>query len=248
MDQYDDISSRHTSPPPLAPELDLLIGDAGSVISMRQLRSAVAEIFRALNETLRDEKGKASECLQRAEALLEIVEQPAAPASSIGPQGLAPWQIRRVLTHVNSNLDTTIRNRDLAAVARLCESHFNVAFRKSVGQSPHEYIIRRRMERAQGLMLSTDKALSEIAAECGLADQPHFTRLFRRIVGESPAAWRRARANPESDGRSGRSHKASPNSPRINLTALPRTQSSHTALRQPRANAECSSAKAVHIL
>jgi AraC-like DNA-binding protein len=52
------------------------------------------------------------------------------------------------------------------------------------------------MERAQGLMLSTDKALSEIAAECGLADQSHFTRLFRRFVGESPAAWRRARANP----------------------------------------------------
>jgi AraC-like DNA-binding protein len=160
------------------------------------LRSAVAEIFTALNETLRDERGKASECLQRAEALLEIVEQPAAPAFGIAPQGLAPWQIRRVLTHIDSNLDTPIHNKDLAAVARLSESHFNVAFRKSVGQSPHEYIIRRRMERAQGLMLSTDKALSEIAAECGLADQPHFTRLFRRAVGESPAAWRRARVNP----------------------------------------------------
>jgi AraC-like DNA-binding protein len=248
MDQHDHISSSETSSPTLAPDLDPMIGDAGGIISLHQLRSAVAEIFRALNETLRDERGKASECLQRAEALLEIVEQPAAAASSIAPQGLAPWQIRRVLTHVNSNLDTTIRNKDLAAVARLCESHFNVAFRKSVGQSPHEYIIRRRMERAQGLMLSTDKALSEIAAECGLADQPHFTRLFRRVVGESPAAWRRARANPEPDGRSGRSHKAGPNSPRINLTALPRTQSSHTALRQPRAHAEGSSAPAVHIL
>ena len=68
----------------------------------------------------------------------------------------------------------------------------------SVGDSPHEYIIRRRMERAQGLMLSTDKALSEIAAECGMADQAHFTRLFRRFVGESPGAWRRARADPRS--------------------------------------------------
>ena len=248
MDQHDHIASTETSPPPLVPEIDLMIGDAGGGISLQRLRSAVAEIFRALNETLRDERGKAAECLQRAEALLEIVEQPQAPASSIAPQGLAPWQIRRVLTHVNSNLDTTIRNKDLAAVARLCESHFNVAFRKSVGQSPHEYIIRRRMERAQGLMLSTDKALSEIAADCGLADQPHFTRLFRRVVGESPAAWRRARANPGPDGRSGRSHMAGPNSPRINLTALSKTQSSHTVLRLPRAHAEGSSAPVVRIL
>jgi AraC-like DNA-binding protein len=180
----------------LVPEMNLALGEPAGAISLQQLRSAVSEIFSALNETLRGERGKASECLQRAEALLETVEQPAAPASATVSQGLAPWQIRRVLSHVDSNLDTTIRNNDLAAVARLCESHFNVAFRQSVGQSPHEYIIRRRMERAQGLMLSTDKGLSEIAAECGLADQPHFTRLFRRVVGESPAAWRRARANP----------------------------------------------------
>jgi len=180
----------------LLPEMNLALGEPAGAISLQQLRSAVTEIFSALNETLRGERGKASECLQRAEALLETVEQPAAPASATVSQGLAPWQIRRVLSHVDSNLDTTIRNNDLAAVARLCESHFNVAFRQSVGQSPHEYIIRRRMERAQGLMLSTDKGLSEIAAECGLADQPHFTRLFRRVVGESPAAWRRARANP----------------------------------------------------
>jgi AraC-like DNA-binding protein len=196
MDQHDHIFSSEMSPPPLVPDIDLMTGDAEGVISLQRLRSAVAEIFSALSETLHNERGRASECLQRAEALLETVELPTAIAPTIPPQGLAPWQIRRVLTHVNSNLDSTIRNGDLAAVARLSESHFNVAFRKSVGQSPHEHIIRRRIERAQGLMLSTGKALSEIAIECGLADQPHFTRLFRRVVGESPAAWRRARANP----------------------------------------------------
>jgi AraC family transcriptional regulator len=177
-------------------DVELIVGDAGGAISLQRLRSAVAEISTALNETLRGERIKAAECLQRAEAMLESVEQPAAPAPVTASHGLAPWQIRRVLTYVDSNLDTPIRNKDLAAAARLSEFHFNVAFRKSVGESPHEYIMRRRMERAQGLMLSTDKALSEIAAECGLADQPHLTRLFRRFVGESPAAWRRARANP----------------------------------------------------
>ena len=196
MYEHDQISSSETSPPVNASAIDLMADNAGGGVSLQRLRSAVAEIFTALNETLRDERAKAAECLLRAEAMLETVEQPAPPAPATAPQGLATWQIRRVLTYVDSNLDTPIRNKDLAAVARLSEFHFNVVFRKSVGHSPHEYIIRRRMERAQGLMLSTDKALSEIAAECGLADQPHFTRLFRRFVGESPAAWRRARANP----------------------------------------------------
>jgi AraC-like DNA-binding protein len=164
--------------------------------SLQRLHSAVAELFTALHETLRDERSKAAECLLRAGAMLESVEQQALPAPTAARHGLAPWQIRRVLTHIDTNLDATIRNKDLAVVARLSEFHFNVAFRNSVGHSPHEYIMRRRVERAQGLMLSTNKALSEIAAECGLADQSHFTRLFRRVVGESPAAWRRARANP----------------------------------------------------
>jgi len=110
--------------------------------------------------------------------------------------GLAPWQVRKVLAHIEENLDATVRNQDLAELARLSTFHFNVAFRRSVGESPHGYIIRRRIDRAQRLMLATEKPLSDIAAECGLADQAHLTRLFRRIVGESPAAWRRARANP----------------------------------------------------
>ncbi|MGH8136652.1 MAG: helix-turn-helix domain-containing protein [Steroidobacteraceae bacterium] len=196
MYQQEQFSSSETPPLVHAPAIGLIVGDAEGTLSLQRLRCAVAEIFTALNETLRDERGKAAECLLRAEAMLETVEQPAAPAPATAPQGLAPWQIRRVLTYVDSNLDTPIRNKDLAAVARLSEFHFNVAFRKSVGHSPHEYIIQRRIERAQGLMLSTAKALSDIAAECGLADQPHFTRLFRRFVGESPAAWRRARASP----------------------------------------------------
>lgn len=172
-------------------------GDA-TAVSLGQLRSAVAELFKALSETLTDERSSAAEYLRRAGVMLGAVERQAAPpAAAITPrQGLAPWQVRRVLAYIDANLDQSIRNKDLAAVARLSEFHFNVAFRSSVGDSPHEYVIRRRIERAQGLMLSTDAPLSEIAVECGLADQAHFTRLFRRIVGETPAAWRRARANP----------------------------------------------------
>jgi AraC-like DNA-binding protein len=73
------------------------------------------------------------------------------------------------------------------------EFHFAVAFRNALGAPPHEYLIRQRIERAQQLMLSSDLPLCQIAAECGLADQSHLSRLFRRLVGETPAAWRRNR-------------------------------------------------------
>ena len=189
-------SSSETRSVAHASVIDPMAGNPQDIISVQRLRSAVAEIFTALDETLRDERIKAAECLVRAKAMLEAAEQSAALTPATVSRGLAPWQLRRVLTYINSNLDIPLRNKDLAAVARLSEFHFNVAFRKSVGHSPHEHIMRRRIERAQGLMLATDKALSEIAAECGLADQPHFTRLFRRFVGESPGAWRRVRANP----------------------------------------------------
>jgi AraC family transcriptional regulator len=56
--------------------------------------------------------------------------------------------------------------------------------------------MRRRIERAQGVMLRTSSSLAQIAAECGLADQAHLNKSFRRFVGESPGAWRRARTAP----------------------------------------------------
>ena len=168
-----------------------------TLASLRRLQSAFVELSTALNEALHDKRSAAAESLRRADAMLDVRQQHAMRGPAEAPrQGLAPWQVRRVLAYIDAKLDTSLKNKDLAAIAHLSLFHFNVAFRNSVGDSPHEYIIRRRMERAQGLMLSTEKPLSEIAVECGLADQAHLTRLFHSIVGQSPAAWRRARANP----------------------------------------------------
>ena len=165
-------------------------------VSLRQLHSVVTELFTAVKESLSDQRDNAEESLRRAATMLEEVGLPVPPAPVAGQHSLAPWQVRRVSAHIEANLDSTIRNSELAAIARLSVFHFTVAFRGSMGNSPQQYIIRRRMERAQGLMLTTDASLSDIAATCGLADQAHFTRLFRKFVGESPGAWRRARANP----------------------------------------------------
>jgi AraC family transcriptional regulator len=164
-------------------------------VTVHQLRSVVADLVVALNQALNDECDTAEECLRRAESVLDSPHSISLPVAAV-QGGLAPWQLRRVTAYVEANLEKTIRNTELALLARLSPCHFNRAFRNSIGDPPHFYIVRRRIERAQRMMLSTESSLSQIAADCGLADQAHLTRLFRRLAGESPAAWRRARMSP----------------------------------------------------
>lgn len=162
--------------------------------SLDKVRTAMEELCSAIRSAMDDERGTAEDSLRRAAEILgDMGKTRSLPGSEQSRGGLAPWQIRKVTSYVDANLDRTIRNEDLAAIARLNASHFGRAFRNSFGEPPHEYVIRRRVERAQGLMLSTRAPLSDIALDCGLADQAHLSRLFRRVVGDSPRAWRRAR-------------------------------------------------------
>jgi len=172
--------------------------------SLERLEIAVAELFKAVSNALQDERESAEACIRRASAILRFdlpgeIAGVAAPLTSAAPPklirgGLAPWQIRRVTTHIETNLDAAITTKDLAMLARLSSFHFCRAFRDSFGESPHGYVTRRRIERAQGLMLTTNASLGQIAADCGFTDQPHLSNLFRRFVGESPGVWRRARS------------------------------------------------------
>jgi AraC-like DNA-binding protein len=159
----------------------------------------MAELCTALRSALDDERVTAEDSLRRAAEILEGLGGTETTTKEPVRGGLSPWQIRKVTSYVDANLDRPIKNEELASLVRLNSSHFGRAFRNSFGEPPHEYVIRRRVERAQGLMLSTEASLSEIALDCGLADQSHLTRLFRRIVGESPRAWRRARLSEPAD-------------------------------------------------
>lgn len=117
----------------------------------------------------------------------------AVPVSEGGPSkgGLAAWQLRRVRDHVERHLDESILIEDLAQVAKLSPGHFCRAFKASTSDTPHGYVVRQRIRRAQTLMLNTRSSLSEIACACGLTDQAHLTRLFRRLVNDTPLSWRR---------------------------------------------------------
>jgi AraC-like DNA-binding protein len=107
---------------------------------------------------------------------------------------LSTWRAKRIVVEIESRLALPLRVSDLARVAGLSDSHFSRAFRGYFGVTVHLYITIRRIAAAQELMLSARQSLAEIALRCGMCDQAHFSRVFRRVVGETPNRWRRSRA------------------------------------------------------
>jgi AraC family transcriptional regulator len=133
--------------------------------------------------------------LEQATALLEAERRVSLPAvggtEAATRSGLAPWQIRKVKAYVEDNLGAPIRVGVLAGCCRLSVSYFSVAFKRSLGETVQSYLARRRVERAQDLILTTDQPLSQIALDCGFCDQAHLSRMFHRLIGVAPNRWRR---------------------------------------------------------
>lgn len=131
----------------------------------------------------------------RAQAMLAEMEQALSRKGDRSQRvELAPWQARRVAEHVDRQLAETITIGQLAGIARLSPAHFSRAFRGSFGMSPGNFIQRRRVDAAKRLMTETAMPLAEIAYACGLCDQAHLSRVFKRVEGTSPMRWRRAHA------------------------------------------------------
>ncbi len=123
--------------------------------------------------------------------LVALIEASAAGEPPCVRGGLAPWQERAIGRYILQRLDDPLRVKELAAQISLSVSHFCRAFKESFGTTPHLYLNRLRVERAQRLMLTTSEPLIQIALACGMADQAHFSKLFRRAVGDTPSSWRR---------------------------------------------------------
>ena len=142
-----------------------------------------------------NDRTDAKETLEKALAML--MSFPASAKIPVGiPSrgGLAPWQARRVADYIREHIGTCLRAGGLAALVRLSSSHFHRAFKVSFNETPTSYVLRQHIRVAQAMMLTTAHSLAQIALECGLCDQAHLSRLFRRFVGESPRLWRRQHA------------------------------------------------------
>ena len=120
-----------------------------------------------------------------------------APVNAAGPGnnlrgGLPARVVRRVREHIEGNIDRQMQVAALAELANLSVCYFARAFKQSVGFTPHDYLIRRRLERTKQLLLGSNMPISEIALAVGFSDQSHCSRRFRQYVGTSPREYRRA--------------------------------------------------------
>jgi len=104
------------------------------------------------------------------------------------PVALAAWRLKRVLDHVDSHLHEDLDMSGLAAVAGLSVRHFTRGFAAEMGQTPHRWLMQRRVDRACEL-LKRSVELTQIAEECGFAGPSHFSRVFKQRVGHSPKQW-----------------------------------------------------------
>ena len=105
-------------------------------------------------------------------------------------QGLTRRQLQGVTDFVLAHLDQDISLDALAQQIGFSPYHFARLFRQITGESPHQFVLRQRIEKACHLLKTTDMPLAHIALESGFANQSHFTRIFKRHLGLTPRAYR----------------------------------------------------------
>ena len=105
--------------------------------------------------------------------------------------GLSAWKLKLVISHIEDNLESELSLAEIAKVAGVSVSHLKTLFRRSTGTPVHQYILRRRVERAKLLLQDGSLSIAQIAFATGFAHQSHLARHMRKILGVTPAAARR---------------------------------------------------------
>ena len=107
--------------------------------------------------------------------------------------GLSAKRLREVTGFISDNYNRDLKLAELAQVAGMSSFHFAREFKRTTGTTPHQYLIKFRVERAKALLVKNELPLIEVGLQTGFSHQSHFTRLFRRITGITPNAYRLAR-------------------------------------------------------
>jgi AraC family transcriptional regulator len=103
---------------------------------------------------------------------------------------LSPRQLHAATDFIDSFIDHDLSLKSIADAAAISPFRFARGFREALGQSPRQYVITRRIERAKELLKGTDQSLAEIGSQVGFATQSHFTAMFRRRCGMTPKRYR----------------------------------------------------------
>jgi AraC-like DNA-binding protein len=117
-------------------------------------------------------------------------------------RALQKWRLKRVVEYVDINLSSKVSLQNLAAIAGLSRMHFASQFRIATGFRPHEFVLRRRIQRSKELLRTDPTPIFEVAFAVGFQTQAHFTTVFKRFTGFTPRQWRTAsQGDRQTDGK-----------------------------------------------
>jgi len=157
------------------------------------LANSLVQLLETAKQDLERDREAAKALLTKASAILQSEIDRRSHVNGTGTGGLAGWQIARVRAFIDKNLHGNIHTKDLGAVARRSAAHFTRTFKQTFGESPHAYVMERRLEKACHLMMTSSESLSQIALNVGFSDQSHLCKRFKQAIGQSPSKWRRER-------------------------------------------------------
>lgn len=105
--------------------------------------------------------------------------------------GLGPARLRRVKEFIHTQIEDELTLSDMAQSVGLSTAHFSEMFRKSTGETPHQFVLRCRTERAKEILRKAELRVLDVAVACGFKTQQHFARVFRQLCGASPTEYRK---------------------------------------------------------
>jgi len=186
----------------LSSTIDSLAGTEPQAAALRQddLRNRsmtvdrLSKVLRTAGIDVRKLDGSAENAARLA-VMASLVETLAPSVPAAGKKRavatLPKWRLMQVLRYIETNIGEPITLADLSATAGLSRMYFAKQFRTTTGIRPHDFVLRKRIERAQQLLAATSDPLVDIALSVGFQTQAHFTTVFKKVVGSTPYQWRR---------------------------------------------------------
>ncbi|MET0639730.1 MAG: AraC family transcriptional regulator [Hyphomicrobium sp.] len=164
--------------------------DGGSQILERLARALVEA---GVNPEKLDRRDDANKRLAIVARLFELplADATTEPVARKAPAALPKWRLKRVAEFVDANISEQLTLASLASTAGMSRMYFASQFKVATGMRPHDYVLKKRIERAQHLLMTTRDPLVQVALSVGFQTQAHFTTIFKRIVGNTPLRWRR---------------------------------------------------------
>ena len=169
-------------------ELMEIVSSVGTID--QPLEGTTADLLASLVEAARSAGAGPRAALRYAlEQALSMLVSP--PTNERARGGLARWQAKHVDAYIRDHIGSCLKVSELAAQVHLSSGHFSRMFKITFRQTPTAYLMKQRIHYAQERMLTSNCSLAELALDCGFSDQSHFSRVFRRVIGQSPRQWRR---------------------------------------------------------